>query len=312
MKAAQINAYGGSEVVKINTNVVDPALSAGKVFIEIYAAGVNPADWKIREGYMQKMAPLQFPVTLGGDFSGIVKKVGEGVSDFKNGDEIYGQASVLGGGSGSFAEFALANANTIAHKPKRVNHVEAAALPLAGVSALQGLIDHIKLRKGQKILIHGGAGGIGTFAIQIAKYLGAYVATTVSAEDVGYVKELGANEVINYKTQHFEDLLKDYDAVFDTVGEETYERSFKILKKGGIIVSMLEQPHQDLTEQHGVKAIAEYAQVTNEHLSKLSELVDKGIIRVHVDETLPLEQATEALTHLQTKHVKGKVVLKIK
>ena len=251
-------------------------------------------------------------MTLGGDFSGIVKKVGEGVSDFKNDDEVYGQASVLGGGSGSFAEFALANANTIAHKPKRVNYVEAAALPLAGVSALQGLVDHIRLSNRQKILIHGGAGGIGTFAIQIAKYLGAYVATTVSANDEEYVKKLGADEVINYKTQHFEDLLQDYDAVLDTVGGDTYEKSFKILKKGGIIVSMLEQPRQDLIEKHGVKAIAEYAQVTNEQLSKLSELVDKGIIRVHIDKTLPLEQATEALTYLQTQHVKGKVVLKIK
>ena len=312
MKAAQINKYGGSEVVEINKNAPEPMIAAGKVVVEMYAAGVNPVDWKIREGYLQQMAPLQFPATLGGDFSGVVKQVGEGVFDFKEGDEVYGQASVLGGGSGSFAEFALASIKTIASKPKRVNYVEAAALPLAGVSAWQGLVEHMKLARGQKILIHGGAGGIGTFAIQIAKYLGAHVATTASADDASYIKELGADEVVDYKTQRFEDLLRDYDAVFDTVGGDTYERSFKVLAKGGVLVSMIEQPRNDLVGQYGVDAMAQSTQVTSERLAKLAELVDQDVMKVAIDKTFPLREAREALTYLQTKHSRGKVVLRIR
>jgi NADPH:quinone reductase-like Zn-dependent oxidoreductase len=312
MKAAQIDNYGGSEVVKINDNAPKPTVSQGQLLIKVYAAGVNPVDWKIREGYMRQMAPLKFPATLGGDFSGVVVEVGEGISVFKKGDEVYGQASIIRGGSGSFAEFASADANTTARKPKNASHVEAAALPLTGVSAWQALVDHIGLSRGEKILIHGGAGGIGSIAIQLAKHLGAYVATTVSAKDIQYVKELGADEAIDYKNQSFEDLVHDYDAVYDTVGGETYVRSFKVLKKGGIIVSMLEQPRADLMEQYGVNAIGLFTQVNSERLSKLAELVEKNAIKVHVEKTFPLERAGEALAYLQKGHPRGKVVLKIK
>ena len=246
MKSAQIKKYGTSEVIEINQSTSEPTVSSGKALVIIKAAGVNPVDWKIREGYMKQMIPLQFPSTLGMDFSGVIKEVGEGVSasDLKQGDEIYGQAGVTNGGSGAFAELALANENSIAHKPSHLSHAEAAALPLVGVSAWQALVENIGLSKDQKILIHGGSGGIGSIAIQLAKYLGVHVATTVSANDKQFVEELGADVVIDYKSQNFEDLLHDYDAVFDTVAGETYRRSFKVLKKGsGIIVSMLEQPN---------------------------------------------------------------------
>ncbi|MCX9010497.1 MAG: NADP-dependent oxidoreductase [Candidatus Methanoperedens sp.] len=312
MKAAQINKYGGSEVVEINKNAPKPNLSRGHLLVEVYAAGVNPVDWKIREGYMRQMVPLQFPATLGGDFSGVVEEVGDGVSGFKKGDEVYGQASITRGGSGSFAEFVSADAKSTAHKPKSIGHVEAAALPLTGVSAWQALVEHIGISRGKKILIHGGAGGIGSIAIQIAKYLGAYVATTVSARDIPYVKELGADEAIDYKNQSFDEMLHDYDAVYDTVGGETYVKSFKVLKRGGIIVSMLEQPRSELVERYGVKAIGQFTQVTSERLSKLAELVDKRVIKVYVDRTFPLEQAGEALEYQQKGHPRGKVVLKIK
>src|SRR5215216_516430 len=232
MKSIQIKRYGNSDVVEVNDTASVPTVSTGKVLVNVKASGVNPVDWKIREGYFQQMTPLQFPSTLGMDFSGIVKQIGEDdiSSDFKEGDEVYGQASVFSGGSGAFAELALANKDSVAHKPKTLNHVEAAALPLVGVSAWQALVEKIGLSKDQKILIHGGAGGIGSIAIQLAKHLGAYVATTVSTNDKQFVKEeLGADEVIDYKTQTFEDLLPhEYDAVFDTVGGETYTRSFKI------------------------------------------------------------------------------------
>ncbi|CAG1001388.1 MAG: NADP-dependent oxidoreductase [Candidatus Methanoperedens sp.] len=308
MKAAQINKYGGSEVVEINKNSPKPAAPRGQLLVEVYAAGVNPIDWKIREGYI----PLKFPATLGGDFSGFVADIGEGVSGFKKGLEVYGYASVLGGGSGSFAEFVLADTKFIAVKPKTITHIEAGALPLTGVSAWQALVDHIGISRGKKILIHGGAGGIGSIAIQLARHLGAYVATTVSAKDMEYVKELGADEAIDYKNQKFEDMLHNYDAVFDTVGSETYIRSFKVLKKGGTIVSMLEQPRPELMEQYGVNAIGQLTQVNSERLSKLAELIDQRVTKVHVDKTFPLEQAGEALEYLKSGHLRGKVVLKMK
>jgi alcohol dehydrogenase len=311
MKAAQINEYGGSEVVRINNNAPKPAASRGKILVEVHAAGVNPVDWKIRQGYMQEMAPLEFPATLGGDFSGIVAEIG-GTSGFKKGDEVYGYASILSGGSGSFAEFASADAKATARKPKNLNHVEAAALPLTGASAWQALVDHIGISRGKKILIHGGAGGIGTVAIQLAKHIGAYVAATASARDLQHVKELGADEALDYKNQPFEEMLHDYDAVFDTVGGETYERSFKVLRKGGIIVSMLEQPSSELMERYGVKAIGQFTQVNSERLSGVAELAEKRVIKVHVDRTFPLEQAAEALVYLQTGHPRGKIVLKVK
>lgn len=312
-----MKGYGSSEVVEINQNAAAPNdPSDGKVLVKVKAAGVNPIDWKIREGYMQQMIPLQFPSTLGMDFSGTIEKVGAGVSGFNVGDdEVYGQASVTRGGSGAFAEIALANADSIAHKPKSLNHQEAAGLPLVGVSAWQALVETIGLTDGQKkkILIHGGAGGIGSIAIQLAKRLGAYVATTASTNDKQFVKELGADEVIDYKTQTFEDLLPhDYDAVFDTVGGETYKRSFEVLKRGsGVIVSMLEQPNQQLMEQFGVKAIFQFTQVNRERLTKLAQWVDQNNIRVNVDRTFPLEEAGKALDYQKDVHPRGKVVLAI-
>ena len=314
MKSVQIKRYGGSEVVEINQNTPAPNdPSAGKVLVRIKAAGVNPADWKIREGYMQQMMPLQFPSTLGIDFSGVIERIGEGVSGLKHGDDVYGQAAEILGGSGAFAEMALANADTIAYEPKTLSHEEAAGLPSVGVSAWQALIETIGLSKDQKILIHGGAGGIGSIAIQFAKHLGAYVATTVSTNDKEFVKEeLGADEVIDYKTQNFEDVLShDYDAVFDTVGGETYTKSFKVLKRGGIIVSMLEQPNQELMDRFGVKAIFQFTQVNRERLIKLAQWVDQNNIRVNIDRTFTLDETGKALDFQRDIHPRGKVVLEV-
>jgi len=309
MKSAQINRYGGSEVIEINQNTPEPTLSSGKVLVSIKAAGLNPADWKIREGYLQQMIPLQFPFTLGMDFSGIVKEIGEGVSDFKQGDEVYGQAGVVTGGSGAFAEMALAKTESVANKPKRLSHVEAAALPLVGVSAWRALVENIGLSNGQQILIHGGAGGIGSIAIELAKNLGAFVATTVSANDKVFVQELGADHVIDYKSQNFEDLLHDYDSVFDTVGGETYKRSFKVLKKGGIIISMLEQPNSELMNQYNVKAIFQFTQADRQRLTKLADWVDQSNVKVNVDRTFLLDDAGKALDYQKDVHPRGKVVL---
>ncbi len=314
MKSAQIRSYGGSEVVEINQRTPAPSdPSAGKVLVTIKAAGVNPADWKVREGYFHQMTPLQFPATLGMDFSGVIEKVGDGVHDFKKGDEVYGDAAAIRGGSGAFAQIALTKADSIAYKPKTLTHEEAAGLPLAGVSAWQALVETIGLSQGKKILIHGGAGGIGSIAIQMAKRLGSYTATTVSTNDKEFAKEeLGADEVIDYKSQTFEDVLShDYDAVFDTVGGETYTRSFKVLKGGGsgIVVSMLEQPNQELLNQFGVKAVYQFTKVNMERLTRLAEWVDQNNVRVNVEKTFPLDEARTALDYQKDVHPRGKIVL---
>jgi alcohol dehydrogenase len=312
MKSVQINRYGSSEAIEINQNTPSPKLSPGKVLVDIKAAGINPVDWKIREGYMKQMIPLQFPSTLGMDFSGIIKQVGEDVSsEYAQGDEVYGQASITNDGSGAFAEMAFTNIDNIALKPKSLSYTEAAALPLVGVSAWQALVENMELSKGQKILIHGGAGGIGSFSIPLAKNLGAYVATTVSSDDIQFVQDLGVDEAIDYTVQSFEYLLHDYNAVFDTVGSETYTKSFKVLKKGGKIVSMLEQPNSELIERFSVKAIFQLTHVNNDRLARLAQWVDQTNIKIHIDKIFRLEEAAKALDYVKDVHPRGKIVLEL-
>ncbi|MFZ0553867.1 MAG: NADP-dependent oxidoreductase [Nitrososphaeraceae archaeon] len=313
MKVIQIKKYGSNDVVEVNETAPAPSLSSGKILVNIKASGVNPVDWKIREGYMQQIMPLQFPSTLGLDFSGVVKQVEEDAhSDFKQGDEVYGQASIFSGGSGAFAELALASKDSIAHKPKTLNYLEAAALPLVGVSAWQAFVERIGLSKDKKVLVQGGAGGIGSIGIQLAKHLDAFVATTVSTDDKQFVQELGADQVIDYKTQNFEDIVHDYDAVFDTVGGDTYKRSFKVLKKGsGMIVSTLEQPNSELMNQYGIKAVFLFSQVNRQRLTKLAEWVDQNNIKVNIDKTFSLDEAAKALDYQKEGHPRGKLVLTI-
>ena len=313
MKAIQIKKYGSNDVVEVNETAPAPSLSSGKILVNIKASGVNPVDWKIREGYMQQIMPLQFPSTLGLDFSGVVKQVEEDAhSDLKQGDEVYGQASIFSGGSGAFAELALASKDSIAHKPKTLNYLEAAALPLVGVSAWQAFVEHFKLSKDKKVLVQGGAGGIGSIGIQLAKHLGAFMATTVSTDDKQFVQELGADQVIDYKTENFEDIVHDYDAVFDTVGGDTYKRSFKVLKKGsGMIVSTLEQPNSELMNQYGIKAVFLFSQVNRQRLTKLAEWVDQNNIKVNIDKTFSLDEAAKALDYQKEGHPRGKLVLTI-
>lgn len=310
MNAAQINEYGGKDELKTVNDAPKPSAGKGQVLVAIQAAGVNPFDVKVREGYAQSMGKLKFPATLGGDFAGIVAEIGEGVAGVDIGDEVYGQAGALSG-KGSFAEFTPIKADSLAPKPKSLDSVAAASLPLAGVSAYQALVDHAQLQKGQKVLIHGGAGGIGAIAVQLAKHLGAYVATTVSARDVDFVKALGADEAIDYKSQDFTQIVKDYDVVYDLVGGQVANKSYQVLKKGGVLVSMLEQSDQVMMQQYGVKAISQFTKVTRKQLEKLAELVDSGDIKAYVGKIFPLEQAADALDYLQTGKVRGKVVIKI-
>jgi NADPH:quinone reductase-like Zn-dependent oxidoreductase len=254
---------------------------------------------------------LSFPATLGGDLAGVVADVGEGVKEFKVGDAVYGSANSVSG-QGAFAEFAPAKVTSLAPKPESLDFVQAAALPLVGVSAYIGIVELLQVQKGNRVLIHGGAGGIGSVAVQLAKYLGAYVASTAAGEDADFVKALGADVVIDYETEDFAKILQKYDAVFDTVGGETAIKSYQILRPGGRLASMLEQPHEDLMQQYEVTALYESSNVGGERLGKLAELVEGGAIKVNVDKVFPLGQVADAMAYLEAGHHRGKVVIRVK
>jgi alcohol dehydrogenase len=310
MKAAQITDYGGEEVVTINKDMPRSAPSEGKVLVEVYAAGVNPMDWKIRDGLTKSWLKLNFPAILGLDFSGVVAEIGQGATNFRKGNQVYGEARISTGGS--FAEYVIADAGSVAVMPKGTSYVEAASLPLAGVSAYQAIIELLNLSRDQKILIHGGAGGIGSIAVQLAKHVGAYVATTVRGNDVKFAKELGADLVIDFEKTPFETQIHDYDAVLDAVGGETYVRSYLVLKVGGTIVSMNEPPRSDLMREYNVKAILETTNVNAERLARLAEYVVAGAVKPQVDRVFPLERTARALTYLKEGHPQGKVVIEVK
>jgi NADPH:quinone reductase-like Zn-dependent oxidoreductase len=313
VKAAQFNKYGGPEVVEFKRDAVLPKAGEGQILVEAGAASINPIDLLVRAGYLQGMIPLTFPVTLLGDFAGEVKEVGQGVSGLRVGDQVLGFAPVIAGGSGAAAEYVVAKASMAARRPASASHTEAAALPLTGSSALQALENHMKVKPGQKILVHGGAGGIGSFAIQHAKHLGCHVATTVRGSQKEFVRRLGADDIIDFELEEFDAVLKEYDGVLDTVGGDVYKRSFSVLKRGGILASMVQNsPDQELMSKFGVTSVYVLTRVDSASLNKLAELVDKGALRPQIDREFPLEQAREACAYFEQDHPKGKVVVRIK
>jgi NADPH:quinone reductase-like Zn-dependent oxidoreductase len=310
MKAAQISAYGGKDVLHIN-EVEKPSAGPDQVLVEVHAAAVNPFDVTVREGGAQQMAPLNFPATLGGDVAGVVVEISEGVTGFEIGQAVYGQANALSG-HGSFAEFSPIKASQLASKPTSLDITAAAAVPLVSGSAYQALVEHLNLQTGQKILVHGGGGGIGSVAVQLAKHLGAHVTATAAADDLDYVRGLGADEVIDYQSQDFTQLVHGLDAVFDTVGGETTTKSYGVLKPGGILVSMAAQPDEALAKQHDIHFIHQFTHTTTENLTKIAELIDAGTLKIRVDKVFPLDQAAEALEYAKTGHPHGKVVIQVK
>lgn len=311
MKVAQINEYGDASVIKIN-DIEKPSLKPGQVLVEVFASSINPFDTSIRSGYMKEMIPLELPVTLGGDIAGVVAEVSEDVANLSVGDKVYGQANVVAGNSGAFAEFSATKASQIAKSPANTDFNESASLPLVGVSAVQALTEHIKLKQGQKIFIHGGAGGIGTVAIQIAKNIGAYVATTATGEGIDYVKDLGADEVIDYKTQDFSEILSEYDAVFDAVGGDDFNKSFTILKKDAVAVTMIAEPDEARAQELGITVVRQSTHVTTDHLVVLAKLVEEGVVTPHVDAVFSLSEIQKAFELRESGAVKGKVVIEIK
>jgi NADPH:quinone reductase-like Zn-dependent oxidoreductase len=311
MKAAQIKKYGDASVVQIN-EIDKPKLGEGQVLVEVHASSINPVDVVIRSGMMQQMAPLSFPVTLGGDIAGIVSEVSGGVSSVAVSDKVYGQANAVAGNSGAFAEFAATSAGQVAKAPNNIDYNQAASLPLVGVSALQALTEHIKLAPGQKILITGGSGGIGSIAIQIAKHLGANITTTATGEGLELAKQLGADTVLDYKSQELSELSKDYDAVFDTVGGDMFNGTLHLLKPSGIGVSMIAQADESLVKKLNVKAMTQRTQITTEALTKLSHLVESGIVRPQVGQVFSLDDIVGAFKAKENDTVTGKIVVEIK
>lgn len=307
MKAAQIKQFGGPEAIEL-VEIEKPKPQAGQVLVKVYASSINPIDYKVRQGMIPT---LKFPFTLGSDIAGVITELGESVNGFAVGNKVYGQAITLAGASGAFAEFAAVNGQNIAKMPDTIDFNEASAVVLTGASAIQALTEHIKLASGQKILIHGGAGGIGSVAIQIAKHLGAHVATTATGPGIDFVKKLGANEVIDYKSQKFEELLSGFDAVFDAVGGQTYEKSFKVLKKDGIIVSMVAGDEKNLAAQYGVTAIMQSTKVTAENLNALTGLIEKKAVKPHIDKIYSFDKIREAFQEQEAGEVLGKIVIQI-
>lgn len=303
MKAARIQAWGGSDVVTIE-EVERPQPGPDQVLIQIRAASVNPVDWKIREGYLRDWFPL--PQILGQDAAGDIAAVGTNVTNFKIGDAVYGNPRM------TFAEFAVANAAEIALKPTTLDYLQTAAVPVAALTAWRALVDGAKLNADKRVLVHGAAGGVGNFGVQFAKIKGAYVIGTASANNETFVRELGANEFIDYRTIPFEDVAKDMDVVFDTIGGETLERSYAIVKRGGILVTVAGQPSPEKAAQHGIQAIYSGAQASTAVLSEVANLIDSGKVKVYVNKVFPFAELKQALDLNQTGHTRGKIVVQIR
>jgi len=311
VKAVRITGYGGPEVLEVDENTPAPTPKADQLFVSVKSVSINPFDLTLIKGFLKEKIPLELPVTLGGDFSGVIAEQSPQVDGLKGGDEVFGQAIVLNGGSGSFAQECFVNKRNVALKPKNLSFEEAGALPLVGASAVQALTEHINLRPGQKILIHGGAGGIGHVALQLAKALGAFVAVTVRSDDIEFVRNLGADEVIDYKNQIFEDMLRGFDSVFDTVGGDITTRSLPVVKKGGVIVSMKGIPDQKIASDYNIKTIGQATITSTDRLNILTRFVENGKIKVHLAKTFSLDEVREAFSFFENEHFTGKVALKV-
>lgn len=303
--------YGHSNVADV-LNVDIPKPGVGQVLIEVFASSINPVDSGVREGRMQRALSLELPLTLGCDVAGIVRQTGPGVKHFKPGDPVYGQASVWHGGSGAFAEYATAPATMLALMPETLSFIEAASLALTGTSALEAVQEHVRLQPAQKILIHGGAGGIGSVAIQLANHIGAYVITTATDRGVAYARNLGADQVIDYRRQAFDDAVRDCDAVIDTVGSDTCVRSYAVCKRGGMLVSMVEQPRTDLMKKYSVKAVYLRTEVSTPWLDRLTKLVDQGVVTPHIEQTYSLAEIRRAFEAKEKGHVQGKIAIQVR
>jgi NADPH:quinone reductase-like Zn-dependent oxidoreductase len=306
MKAVVIHQYGGAEVLKYE-DIPRPEPKDDQLLVRVIAAGVNPVDGMIRSGMFN--GTRAFPIILGGDVAGVVEKVGSKITKFKVSDPVFAYVSL--DNSGGYAQYVLVTEREAAPKPKSLTYVEAAAVPIVALTAWQALVDTAKLSAGQTVLIHGGSGGVGSFAIQIAKARGAKVIATASTANQDLLKQLGADVTIDYTKQKFEDVAKDVDVVLDSIGRDTLARSYGVVKKGGIIVSIVARPKDSELDKHGIRGAALSVEPNSEELAEIGKLIDEKKIKVIVSQTFPLSEAKKAQEQVATGHTRGKIVLKI-
>ena len=333
MKAFVVDRYGSKDGGRA-AEMPDPELRDADVLVQIHAAGVNLLDSKIRDGEFKLILPYRLPLILGNDVAGVVVRVGSRVRRFKPGDEVYARPATER--IGAFAEFISIKEDDVANKPKTLTMEEAASIPLVGLTAWQALIERANLKKGQTVLIHAGSGGVGTFAIQLAKHVGAFVATTTSTPNLDLVKRLGADVAIDYRKDDFETLLHDYDVVLNSLGAETLDKSLRVLKPGGKLISISGPPDPDFAKDIGSSLILRllmrllsyrirrkakrhhvsysflFMRASGDQLREIGSLIDSGIIRPLVDRVFPFESTKEAMAYVETGRAKGKVVVRVK
>jgi alcohol dehydrogenase len=332
MKAFIINRYGRKEILQLH-EIADPVVKEHEVLVQVYSAGVNLLDSKIKNGEFKLILPYKMPLVLGHDVAGVIIKTGTKVSRFKVGDEVYGRPADHH--IGTFAELIAIPEADVALKPVRLTMEEAASIPLVALTAWQALVEKADLKKGQKVFIQAGSGGVGTIAIQLAKYIGATVATTTGTANVDWVKALGADVVIDYKKEDFETILHDYDVVLNSQDANTLEKSLRVLKPGGKLISISGPPDLDFAKEKqlgwpmkiimkllsfGVHSKAKrrhinysflFMRADGSQLRKITTLIDAGIISPVVDKVFPFGQTAEALTYVESGRAKGKAVIKV-
>lgn len=309
MKAVVIENYGSKDELK-EMEVPNPVPTEHQVVVEVKATSINPIDWKLREGYLQQMMPWQFPIILGWDVAGVITEVGSEVTDWKVGDEVFARPDTTR--FGTYAEYTLVDDHLLARKPASISWEEAAAVPLAGLTAYQALFTHGNLKKGEKVLIHAGAGGVGIYAIQLAKQAGAYVITTASERNHELLKSLGADEVIDYRNTKFEEVLSDIDVVFDTMGGDVQRNSFKVIKKHtGRIISIVSNFDEELVKEYDVTAKNIWLDPNGEQLQEMADLLEQNKIKSVVGSTFPFSQQGLYDAHAlsETHHAVGKIVI---
>jgi NADPH:quinone reductase-like Zn-dependent oxidoreductase len=305
MKAICIHQFGGPEELKYEEMEV-PSINPDEVLVRVYASGVNPIDWKIRGGERKSIV---LPLVPGWDFSGVVEKTGSQVTAFKAGDEVYGRPDTSR--NGTYTEYLAVRAGEIALKPSSIDHKAASGVALAGLTAWQGLFDHGQLQAGQRVLIHGASGGVGTFAIQFARWKGAYVIGTASGKNALFLEELGADEVINYETDDFSQKLNDIDVVLDTRGGKVQADSLKVLKPGGVLVSTVGIDNENAVKAKGIRGIKYMAQSFPNQLQQIAGLIDAGKVIPVISTIFPLKDAAAAHRLGEEGHTRGKIVLEV-
>jgi NADPH:quinone reductase-like Zn-dependent oxidoreductase len=308
MKAVRIHEFGGTDVLELE-DIAIPQPTENEVLIKVYASAVNPVDQKIVAGASQEKFPTKFPLTIGWDVSGVIEKVGSKVRNFHVGDEVYGRPFPTQ--NGAFAEYLVIKADEISLKPKSLDHLNAAAVPLAGLTSWQGLFKFGKLQKGQRVLIHAASGGVGSFAVQFAKWKGAYVIGTASAGNLAFVKQLGADEAIDYEGEPFEEQITGVDLVLDLIGKETQQRSLQVIKAGGRLVTTVMPEFKEEAKEKGIHLEGFTAQSYTTDLEQIGQLIDEGSVQPVVSAVFNLDEARQAEELSAKKHTRGKIVIKV-